>query len=70
MAAAGNLSDRGSILALNAGSSSLKFGLFAAVPSLSEVLRGEISELATAPHLVAHEGVGGGLGRRSALAKR
>lgn len=46
----------GSILAINAGSSSLKFALFAAVPALSVLMRGEISELDYAPHLVAHDG--------------
>ena len=54
----GDRTEQGSILVLNAGSSSLKFALFAAAPSLPELMRGEISELGTAPHLVAHDGAG------------
>ena len=54
MAAPGKRADQGSILVLNAGSSSLKFALFAAEPSLPVLVRGEISELGSAPHLVAH----------------
>ena len=47
--------DHGSILALNAGSSSLKFALFAGVPTLRALVRGEISDLGSAPHLVARD---------------
>ena len=50
---------RGTILSLNAGSSSLKFALFAAVTGrLQELARGEISELGSAPHLLAHDPTG------------
>ena len=45
---------QGAILALNAGSSSLKFALFAE-PALHPLIRGEISELGSVPHLVAHD---------------
>ena len=58
MAAPEARADQGSILALNAGSSSLKFALFAAVPALRALLRGEISELGSAPHLLAHDEAG------------
>jgi acetate kinase len=58
MAPPGDRAGLGSILVLNAGSSSLKFALFAAVPALPALLRGEISELESAPHLVAHDRAG------------
>ena len=58
MAETEDRADQGSILALNAGSSSLKFALFAGVPTLPALLRGEITELGGEPHLVAHDGVG------------
>ena len=58
MAAPEDCANQGSILALNAGSSSLKFALFAAVPALPTLLRGEITELGSAPHLVAHDEAG------------
>jgi acetate kinase len=45
----------GAILTLNAGSSSLKFALFDAATLGSALLRGEVSDLNTAPHLVAHD---------------
>ena len=46
------------IMTVNAGSSSLKFALFdSASPSLA-ILRGEVSELSGAPHLIAHDGEG------------
>lgn len=54
MAASGDRADQGSILVLNAGSSSLKFAMFAAEPLLPVLVRGEISELGGAPNLVAH----------------
>ncbi len=50
--------EHGSILAMNAGSSSLKFALFAATPTLPVLLRGEISAMDSAPHLVAHDSAG------------
>ncbi len=47
----------GSILTLNAGSSSLKFALFER-ETLAATLRGEIENLGDAPHLVARDGLG------------
>lgn len=49
-------SSPGPILTLNAGSSSLKFALFDA--DLKGLVRGEIEELDTAPHLVARDAAG------------
>jgi acetate kinase len=67
----------GSILTLNAGSSSLKFALFdTATPALTATVRGEIEELDAAPHLVARDAGGrvlaehrwpGGAGHRFAV---
>jgi acetate kinase len=54
----------GSVLALNAGSSSLKFGLFQPAEDGAVVLRGEIEEIATAPRLVARSPEGGVLAER------
>ncbi len=48
----------GAILAVNAGSSSLKFGLFAAEAGLATLVRGEISDLDSAPRLLAHDDAG------------
>jgi acetate kinase len=50
----------GAILALNAGSSSTKFGLFtvAADGALAPDSRGEIEEIGTAQHFVAHDAKG------------
>ena len=48
----------GSILVLNAGSSSLKFALFAQESVAQPLVRGEISELESAPHLVARNEAG------------
>ncbi len=45
----------GTILAMNAGSSSLKFALFSADATAPAAARGEITEIAAAPHLVAHD---------------
>jgi acetate kinase len=45
----------GIILAVNAGSSSLKFALFGAEGTGPASARGEITELATAPRLLAHD---------------
>lgn len=53
-----DLTGSGAILALNAGSSSLKFALFGASASLPALVRGAISDLASAPHLVAQDGAG------------
>jgi acetate kinase len=46
------------ILVLNAGSSSLKFALYNAAASLTETLRGEIENLDSTPHFVAHDKAG------------
>jgi len=48
----------GSILTINAGSSSLKFALFDAGAMLAEQARGEIENLDTAPHFIARDGAG------------
>ena len=52
------MSERGSILTLNAGSSSIKFALFDRAAKLRETVRGEIENLAAAPHFHAHDGSG------------
>jgi acetate kinase len=52
------MSERGSILALNAGSSSVKFALFDRAAKLRETVRGEIENLADAPHFHARDGAG------------
>jgi acetate kinase len=52
------MSERGSILTLNAGSSSVKFALFDRAAKLRETVRGEIENLATAPHFHAHDARG------------
>ena len=49
------------ILTLNAGSSSLKFALFDTATPTMALLRGEVSDLNTAPHLVAHDSDGNSL---------
>jgi acetate kinase len=49
------MSASGSILALNAGSSSLKFALFDAGSPQSASVRGEIEDLGSQPHLIAHD---------------
>ena len=46
------------MLALNAGSSSLKFGLFGAAGGMPAVLRGEIEDLSGRPRLRAADGTG------------
>ena len=48
----------GPILALNAGSSSLKFALFHAGEGMGLALRGEIEDMATAPKLLARDAQG------------
>ncbi|WP_419759677.1 acetate/propionate family kinase [Acidisoma sp.] len=50
--------ERGSILTLNAGSSSVKFALFDRAANLRETVRGEIENLSGAPHFHAHDGAG------------
>jgi acetate kinase len=47
-----------SILAINAGSSSLKFALYNDETTLAETIRGEIENLGAAPHLHAHDSNG------------
>ena len=49
------MSARRSLLVLNAGSSSLKFALYDVAASLTETIRGEIENLDSAPHLLAHD---------------
>ncbi len=44
---------KGSVLSLNAGSSSIKFALFDLAAGLRETVRGEIESLATEPHFTA-----------------
>lgn len=51
----------GAILTLNAGSSSLKFALFDSATPTMALLRGEVSDLNAAPHLVAHDTEGNSL---------
>ncbi len=46
---------KGSILSLNAGSSSLKFALFDTEADMKATVRGEIEELASEPHMVARD---------------
>jgi acetate kinase len=48
----------GSILTINAGSSSLKFALFDSGAALAETVRGEIENLGGAPHFRACDNVG------------
>ena len=48
----------GSILTLNAGSSSLKFALFDNDVAFKPTARGEIENLESTPHFVAHDGAG------------
>jgi acetate kinase len=55
------MSRAGSLLVLNAGSSSLKFALFATTPSLAATARGEVENLATTPHFCARDAAGGTL---------
>lgn len=54
----------GSILTLNAGSSSLKFALFDTAASLKATVRGEIENLDSAPHLLAYDASGAVLAER------
>ena len=50
--------DNGSILILNAGSSSLKFAVFAADEDAPATLRGEVNGVSDSPRLVARDGDG------------
>jgi len=52
------MSESGSILTLNAGSSSIKFALFDRAATLCETVCGEIESLAAAPHFHAHDANG------------
>jgi acetate kinase len=54
----------GSILTLNAGSSSLKFALFDIAAGLKVTVRGEIENLDAAPHLLARDAAGAVLAER------
>ncbi len=58
------MSKSGALLVLNAGSSSLKFALFATVPNLLETARGEVEDLGAAPHLRARASAGAILAER------
>jgi acetate kinase len=49
---------KGSILSLNAGSSSLKFALFNAADPLTATVRGEIEDLNSTPHITARNAAG------------
>ena len=48
----------GSILSLNAGSSSIKFALFDTASNLKQTVRGEIEDLDFEPHMVARDAAG------------
>jgi acetate kinase len=48
----------GSVLVLNAGSSSLKFAIFATTPILAATARGEVENLDAAPHFIARDAAG------------
>jgi acetate kinase len=54
----------GSILTINAGSSSLKFALFDNDAGLTEAVRGEIENLGAAPHFQARAAAGGVLAEK------
>ena len=54
----------GSILTLNAGSSSLKFALFDTATGLKARVHGEIEDLDAAPHLLARDTDGSVLAER------
>ncbi|MBW4025549.1 MAG: acetate/propionate family kinase [Proteobacteria bacterium] len=58
------MSKRGSILTLNAGSSSVKFAIFDTEPRRREMVRGEIENLASAPHFHARSPSGAVLAER------
>ncbi len=48
----------GTILALNAGSSSLKFAVFAECAALPDMMRGAVTQSAGAAHVLAHDAAG------------
>ena len=52
------MSMKGSILTLNAGSSSVKFALFDTEAKLKATVRGEIEDLDAAPHMLARDAAG------------
>jgi hypothetical protein len=52
------MSERRSILTLNSGSSSVRFALIDKAAELGETVRGEIENLAAAPHVHAHDARG------------
>ena len=54
----------GAVLILNAGSSSLKFAIFAPGPELTATARGEIEQLDKARHLIARDAAGAVLTER------
>ena len=58
------MSGRGSILTLNAGSSSVKFALFNPAAALRETARGEIENLGAAPHFHARDAGGAVIGEK------
>jgi acetate kinase len=58
------MSMAGSILTVNAGSSSLKFALFDTAAALQVTVRGEIEDLDAAPHLLARDADGAVLAER------
>ncbi|MDN3564138.1 acetate/propionate family kinase [Paeniroseomonas aquatica] len=58
------MTGRGTILTLNAGSSSLRFALFEAGRAGRAIARGGVECLDTAPHLLAHDATGAVLAER------
>ena len=52
------MSASGAVLTLNAGSSSLKFALFAGGQVTSATVRGEVEDLDSSPHLLARDSTG------------
>jgi acetate kinase len=55
---------KGSILSLNAGSSSVKFALFNAADNLAATVRGEIEDLDSTPRMTARDAGGTVLAER------
>lgn len=58
------MSDRGTILTLNAGSSSLRFALFEDGRPGAALARGQVESLDAEPHLLAHDAAGAVLAER------
>jgi acetate kinase len=58
------MSKAGALLVLNAGSSSLKFGLFDSAPYPVEIARGEVEKLDASPHLRVRDAAGAVLAER------